>query len=137
MLLQCINQLRFKKLKTKKKKANDPNWSEFLILYDGNGNPVGSFSIQLASCMAISVGFLSVSPFHSLPFHRHSRAMGIFFSFFPPESNHKESCNQANFSDTLSGDWCSKVQVSSIENKVRLGRRRTSRFGDKIEQIRQ
>lgn len=45
---------------------------------------MGSFSIQLASCMVLSAGFLSVSPFHSLPFHRHSRAMGIFyfFSFF-------------------------------------------------------
>lgn len=124
-----------KKRKQNKAKTLLPhNWSEFLISYDGNRNPVGSFSSPLASCVALSVGFLSVSPFHSLPFHRHSRAMCIFFS---PESNHKESCNQANFSDTLSGDWHSKVQVGSNENKVGLGRRRTSRFGGKIEQIRQ
>jgi len=129
--LSCGGFLRRKK---RKKTLKPPSWSEFLILDDGNKNPVGSFSRQLASCVVHSVGFLSVSPFHSLPFHKHSRARCIFP---PPESNHKESCNQANFSDTLSGDWHSKVQMGSSENKVALGRRRTSRFGGKIEQIRQ
>lgn len=64
--------------------------------------------------------------------------MCIFLFFFSPsESNHKESGNQANFSDMLSGDWHSEVHMGSNENKVGLGRRRTSRFGGKIEQIRQ
>jgi len=68
----------FFKKKKKKKTLKPPSWSEFLILDDGNKNPVGSFSRQLASCVVPSVGFLSVSPFHSLPFHKHSRARCIF-----------------------------------------------------------
>lgn len=94
--LSCL-----KKTKNNSKPAGGnlkpPSWSKFLILDDGNRSPVGSFSSQLASCMVRSVGFLSVSPFHSLPFHRHSGAMYIFPHPPPPSQITKKAAIKQTF----------------------------------------
>lgn len=95
MLISLSCLFIFKKIF--KKSFKPSNWSEFLILDDGNRNPVGSFSSQFALCMVHSVGFLSVSPFHSLQFHRHSRAMCIFFFFHPLSQITKKAAIKQTF----------------------------------------